>query len=295
MAQASPYRDQSQSFKEKAAEGVENMAERATDQLKGMADRASGAAGRVAEQGREAGERVQDVAGNFKGAVDKSIRDQPMATLALAAVAGFLSAPYGSDDGNGERQSVFKGLINDIKSAAASFLSLYLARASVAVPFVVALGLATAAVGLELTERFGATERALDAGRRVLRHWAVGFPGVTMKEQQQEIEAEEEQQRSDGGIGEMTSAAATQAATHLPVALLGVLMQNPSIAALPIARAVGRNMPLALLVLLVAFLLWPTEQAEESVGQGTIPRQLSRADSKLRRKRSLCGRRPERT
>jgi hypothetical protein len=162
---------------------------------------------------------------------------------------------------------VFKDLINDIKSAAASFLSIYLARASVAVPFVVAVGLATAAVGLELTERFGT--------RNALWMLAGGFCAigllaalaVTMKEQQ-ELEAEEEQQRNDSGIGEMTSAAATQAATHLPTALLGVLMQNPSIAALPVARAVGRNMPLVLLVLLVAFLLWSSEQAEESVGQG---------------------------
>jgi ElaB/YqjD/DUF883 family membrane-anchored ribosome-binding protein len=44
----------------------------------------------MAEQGREAGERVQDVAGNFKGAVDKSVREQPMATLALVALAGFV-------------------------------------------------------------------------------------------------------------------------------------------------------------------------------------------------------------
>jgi ElaB/YqjD/DUF883 family membrane-anchored ribosome-binding protein len=55
-----------------------------------MADRASGTASRMAEQGREAGERVQDVAGNFKGAVDKSVREQPMATLALVALAGFV-------------------------------------------------------------------------------------------------------------------------------------------------------------------------------------------------------------
>jgi ElaB/YqjD/DUF883 family membrane-anchored ribosome-binding protein len=44
----------------------------------------------VAEQGREAGERVQEVAGNFKGAVDRSVKDQPMATLAMAAVVGFV-------------------------------------------------------------------------------------------------------------------------------------------------------------------------------------------------------------
>jgi len=91
MAHASPRNDQeTAAFKERAAERVENMADRATDQLRSMADRATEAAGRVAEQGREAGERMQDVAGNFKGAVDKSIRDQPMATLALAAIAGFV-------------------------------------------------------------------------------------------------------------------------------------------------------------------------------------------------------------
>jgi ElaB/YqjD/DUF883 family membrane-anchored ribosome-binding protein len=91
MAKASPYSDEeTAAFKERATERVEDMAERATDQLRSMADRASGTASRVAEQGREAGERVQDVAGNFKGAVDKSIREQPMATLALAAIAGFV-------------------------------------------------------------------------------------------------------------------------------------------------------------------------------------------------------------
>jgi ElaB/YqjD/DUF883 family membrane-anchored ribosome-binding protein len=31
-----------------------------------------------------------EVAGNLKGAVDKSVKDQPMATLALAAVVGFV-------------------------------------------------------------------------------------------------------------------------------------------------------------------------------------------------------------
>jgi ElaB/YqjD/DUF883 family membrane-anchored ribosome-binding protein len=71
-------------------EKLEGMADKATEQFRHYAGRAEEAAGRVADRGREAGERVQDVAGNLKGAVDKSIREQPMATLALAAVAGFL-------------------------------------------------------------------------------------------------------------------------------------------------------------------------------------------------------------
>ncbi len=89
MAQASHHSDQG-SLEERAAERFDNLTERAKDQLKNVADRASSAAGRAAEQGREAGERVQEVAGNFKGAVDKSVKNQPMATLALAAIAGFV-------------------------------------------------------------------------------------------------------------------------------------------------------------------------------------------------------------
>lgn len=44
----------------------------------------------VADQGRQAGERVQEVAGNLKGALDKSVKEQPMATLVLAGALGFV-------------------------------------------------------------------------------------------------------------------------------------------------------------------------------------------------------------
>jgi hypothetical protein len=171
---------------------------------------------------------------------------------------------------------VFKGLINDVKAAAASFVATYLARVSVAVPFLVALGFATAAIALELTERFGA--------RNALWMLAGGFCAigllaafaVTMKEQQEEMQAAEEQQRSEGGIGEMTSAAASEAATQLPAALLSAFMQNPSslssLSGLPVARTVSRHMPLLLLLLLVGLLLWPTEQKEEaSAPEGEQP------------------------
>lgn len=79
-----------QELKDKATGQFEKMADRATEQFKNVANQAEDVASRVAEQGREAGERVQEVAGNLKGAVDRSVKDQPMATLALAAVAGFV-------------------------------------------------------------------------------------------------------------------------------------------------------------------------------------------------------------
>src|SRR5262245_54596083 len=95
MAQSTPPRSQSSSgtahdFKEKATDQFERMADKAADQFKSAADQAEHIANRVAEQGRDAGERMQEVAGNFKGAVDKSVKDQPMATLAVVAALGFV-------------------------------------------------------------------------------------------------------------------------------------------------------------------------------------------------------------
>jgi ElaB/YqjD/DUF883 family membrane-anchored ribosome-binding protein len=67
-----------------------DLKEKASDQFSKAADQVESVANRVAEQGREAGERMQEVAGNFKGALDRSIKDQPIATLAGAAVVGFV-------------------------------------------------------------------------------------------------------------------------------------------------------------------------------------------------------------
>jgi ElaB/YqjD/DUF883 family membrane-anchored ribosome-binding protein len=67
-----------------------DLKDKAADQFSRAADQVEGVANRVAEQGREAGERMHEVAGNFKGALDKSIKDQPMATLAGVAIVGFV-------------------------------------------------------------------------------------------------------------------------------------------------------------------------------------------------------------
>ena len=64
--------------------------EKATEQFDKMAGKVEDAAKAVTEQGREVTDQVQVVAGNFKSAVDTSLRDQPLTTLALAACAGFI-------------------------------------------------------------------------------------------------------------------------------------------------------------------------------------------------------------
>jgi ElaB/YqjD/DUF883 family membrane-anchored ribosome-binding protein len=73
---------------------ISDFKEKATEQLGRVADRAESVANRVAGQGREASERMREVGSNVKGALDKSMRDQPMAPLATAAIVGFV--PRGS-------------------------------------------------------------------------------------------------------------------------------------------------------------------------------------------------------
>ena len=90
MAQSGYGSSTTHEIKEKATGQFEKMADKATDRVKSMADQAENVANRMTEQGREVGERVQEVAGNFKGAVDRSVKDQPMATLAMAGVVGFV-------------------------------------------------------------------------------------------------------------------------------------------------------------------------------------------------------------
>ena len=90
MAQSSYSGSNTPDVKEKATAQFERLTDTATDQFKNVASQAESMISGMMEQGREAGEQVQEVAGNFKGAVDRSVRDQPMATLAVVAVAGFI-------------------------------------------------------------------------------------------------------------------------------------------------------------------------------------------------------------
>ena len=68
----------------------DDLKDKATEQFKKVADRVEGYASGASEQLRDVSDRAGEVAGNFKGAVDKSVKDQPMATLAMAAMVGFV-------------------------------------------------------------------------------------------------------------------------------------------------------------------------------------------------------------
>jgi len=69
---------------------TDDLVDKGAEQLKRVADRVEGYASGAANQMREVSDRTGEVAGNVKKAVDKSVKDQPMATLAMAAAVGFV-------------------------------------------------------------------------------------------------------------------------------------------------------------------------------------------------------------
>jgi ElaB/YqjD/DUF883 family membrane-anchored ribosome-binding protein len=69
---------------------LHDLADTATDQFKHVSDNAQELAGKVIDQAREYGEKAQDAARNVKPYVEKSMKEQPMATLAVASVIGFV-------------------------------------------------------------------------------------------------------------------------------------------------------------------------------------------------------------
>ncbi len=69
---------------------AEGLVDKAAEAIRGVADQTTDLADRVIEQGREVGEMAQKAPVAARDAVDTSLMQQPMATLAIAGAVGFL-------------------------------------------------------------------------------------------------------------------------------------------------------------------------------------------------------------
>ena len=166
---------------------------------------------------------------------------------------------------------MFAGLINQAKSAASHAVLKYVARASVAVPFVIAAGFAIAAITVMLVERFG----------HVMAYWmlaggltaigAIASMVVSAKEHKEEA-AEQIAGKTD--TQEVVSDATADAIAQAPLALLGALATMPggATAALGAARVVGRNWSLLLLLVMIGALVWPTQNDEPVADEQDLAR-----------------------
>ena len=118
---------------------------------------------------------------------------------------------------------MFAGLINQAKSAASHLILKYVARASVAVPFLIAAGFSLAAITVMLVERFG----------HVMAYWllagglaligVIASTIVSVKEHEEEVV---ERQAAKTDTEELVSDATAQALAQTPIALLGALWKS---------------------------------------------------------------------
>ena len=119
---------------------------------------------------------------------------------------------------------MFTGLLNSAKSAVSGLLLRYVARASVAIPFVIAAGFALAACTMMLVERFShITAYWLVAGGLAV----VGVIAAAVVSAKEEIEEEAEQAAEASDTGDVVSDAAAQAMMQAPIAVLGALFSIP--------------------------------------------------------------------
>jgi ElaB/YqjD/DUF883 family membrane-anchored ribosome-binding protein len=87
---ASTTTNQRRSAAEEAGDVASRLAEQAAAQAGRAFEGAETVARKVVDAGREAQQNVENVAGNFKEAVDSSVRQQPITTLVVAAALGFV-------------------------------------------------------------------------------------------------------------------------------------------------------------------------------------------------------------
>ena len=91
---------------------------------------------------------------------------------------------------------MFASLLNQAKSAVSGFLLKYVARASVAIPFVIAVGFALAAITVMLVERFGHVTAYWSVAGGLALIGVIAAVAVSVKEHQEEV-AEEKAEKAD--------------------------------------------------------------------------------------------------
>jgi hypothetical protein len=152
---------------------------------------------------------------------------------------------------------VFGGLIDQAKAAITRLFLQYVARASVAVPFLIALGFALAGITLMLVQRFGHTVAYWMMAAGLVAIGVIAAVAVRVKEREEEVAEQRAEQTESSGIFDGATA---QAALQAPLALLATASTVPggAITILKAVRVLGRHYPLVLLVGLIGLLIWPT-------------------------------------
>src|SRR5262249_52614944 len=95
---------------------------------------------------------------------------------------------------------IFSGVVNQAKAAASHLVLKYVARASVAVPFIIALGFALAAITVMLVQRYGHTAAYWIMAVALAIIGVIAAIVVSLKEHEEQAAQAKEAKRSGDGI-----------------------------------------------------------------------------------------------
>jgi len=148
---------------------------------------------------------------------------------------------------------MFQGLFKRAENTIDQLVAKYVGRAAVAIPLLVAVGFATAALTVELTARYGAVTSytamaALFAvvGLVIMAFTETGITGAAPSEPAA---------ASDDDSSDTPAADDSQAASLFPPEMLSILT-SAAPAALPgLARGIGRNLPLIFILAVLAYIV----------------------------------------
>jgi hypothetical protein len=133
----------------------------------------------------------------------------------------------------------------------------YVARASVAVPFVLSVGFGLAACTALLSEWYGRQTAYWIMAAALALVGVLASVLVSVKEHEEEV-ADEIAEQQD------TSRVASEVAAQAPLAIIGGLLTLPGGADTTwrVARLLGKNYALVLLIVLLGVVLWPNSKAD---------------------------------
>lgn len=154
---------------------------------------------------------------------------------------------------------MFRGVFNYAASFAGSLIAGYLARASVAVPFIVAFGFAIAALSLMLNDRFGHRDAYLIVAGTFT---VLGlFAALIVRGKERAEVAEEKPLNTE--TSDVGADGTKAAAVGMPFAILGTILTTLGPAPfLSVLNVFARNLPLLLVLGAVGVLVWPKSGGE---------------------------------
>lgn len=152
---------------------------------------------------------------------------------------------------------MFRGLIDDAKSAATEVATRIATRAAIGVLFLLALGFGLAAITAMLVNEFGAVAAYWTVAAVFAALTVIGYVAVKWRDSSHE-RADADAEAHD--TAHVRNSAAAQAAVQLPIALAGSLLTSSAgpVSIFGMMRFLGRNISLVVLLGLIGMLFWPT-------------------------------------